>query len=397
MLSLVVLVKELRWPLREVNHELDDNRSIPKAVVLGVAVLCGALIAIFGRLIVLSHDRYLNNVGYFIEQISSHTDYGRVLYDQIEFPYGPLLFYVPVFLRSLFSPFHVSLTGAYFTTLVLEQVVGLLIVGCIINSLPMRRAWKIVALVLCVPLALEPSFGLNYTFFRFAVAPGFLVLTAKRKRVWTTALCLFLGQVISFSVSPEIGFAFAVAGTAYAAMRLVTEGKVWVFAVATPAVATLLFLIAVGGAYLRMLKLFAHGLYNLIVEPLPNVLIFLFALVWLVPQLLASSFRGRRPEAPMLTSLYIFTLVLLPVSFGRADPGHVLFNGFVVFILSMVAISAWKPHLQVFWITGIAFVFLWTAYLDTRAFEGEFREVIHYDVIHYAPHEVRERYVNHRY
>lgn len=319
ILSLIVFFKELRWPSRKVNEERNDDGPLQLSVVLAVAIVCGGFIAVLGWLIVLSHLRYIGDAGYFIEQISSHTDYGRKLYDQIEFPYGPLLFYIPIFLRKVFSPFHVSLAGAYFTTLVLEQVVGLLMVGYIVKSLPMRRSWRILALILCALVAIELSFGLNHTFFRFAAAPAFLVLTARCCRPWAAWLCLFVGQVFTLSISPEMGFAFAVAGTAYAVIRL-TEGSTWLVCAVTPLVATLLFLMAAGGGYLRMLKLFSHGLYNLIVEPLPYIFIFLFALVWLVPVMLASFFRDRRPEALMLSVLYIFALVLLPVAFGRADP-----------------------------------------------------------------------------
>ena len=72
-----------------------------------------------------------------------------------------------------------------------------------------------------------------------------------------------------------------------------------------------------------MLKLFARGIANFIVEPIPYILVFLFALVWLVPVTLARFFREGRQEAPLLAALYVFSVALLPVAFGRAEPGHV--------------------------------------------------------------------------
>lgn len=142
-------------------------------------------------------------------------------------------------------------------------------VGYIIESLPMRRIWKVLALVLCASVAIELSFGLNHTFFRISVAPAFLVLTARCSKPWAAWLCLFVGQTITLSVSPEMGFAFAVAGTAYAVIRLLREGNAWLLPVATPLVATLLFLMAAGGGYLRMLKLFSRGLFNLTLNRFP--------------------------------------------------------------------------------------------------------------------------------
>jgi hypothetical protein len=52
-----------------------------------------------------------------------------------------------------------------------------------------------------------------------------------------------------------------------------------------------------------MLALFSRGIGNFIVEPLPHILIFLCALVWLVPIMLAEFVRERRPEAARAGSL----------------------------------------------------------------------------------------------
>ena len=95
-----------------------------------------------------------------------------------------------------------------------------------------------------------------------------------------------------------------------------------------------------------MLKLFARGIANFIVEPNPYVLAFLFALVWLVPLMLARFVREARPEAPLLAALYVFSVAMLPVAFGRADPGHVFFTGIGIYLLSLVAISDLHPYQQ---------------------------------------------------
>ena len=57
------------------------------------------------------------------------------------------------------------------------------------------------------------------------------------------------------------------------------------------------FFLLAGDGYLRMLKLFARGIANFVVEPNPYILVFLFALVWLVPLTLARFFRGHARSA----------------------------------------------------------------------------------------------------
>ena len=49
------------------------------------------MVALLSYLIAISHQDY-GDGRYFMRQISMHVDYGRKLYDQIELPYGPLLF-----------------------------------------------------------------------------------------------------------------------------------------------------------------------------------------------------------------------------------------------------------------------------------------------------------------
>ena len=62
---------------------------------------CGCMVALLSYLIAISGQHY-GDGRYFIRQITMHVEYGRRLYDQIELPYGPLLFYGPVIVHVLF-------------------------------------------------------------------------------------------------------------------------------------------------------------------------------------------------------------------------------------------------------------------------------------------------------
>jgi hypothetical protein len=132
-----------------------------------------------------------------------------------------------------------------------------------------------------------------------------------------------------------------------------------------------------------MLKLFARGIANFVIEPLPYVLVFLFALVWLVPLMLARFFREERSEAPMLGAVFVFSVALLPVAFGRDDPGHVLVNGFGIYLLSLVAVSDVRPRQQVLWMTCVVLVLTWTAWVEDRGYLPVLRARIHYDTTHW--------------
>jgi hypothetical protein len=381
-LGTFVFFAALGWPRSKQERSNSDFGKLPRLLVLTTVVLCGCMVALLSYLLAISRLPY-GDGGYFMRQISMHFDYGRKLYDQIEFTYGPLLFYAPGIVHALLSPLHVSTAAAYYTTLVLEHVIGLLLVVYVLDRLPILRKWKIVFLLLCLLQTYPFGFGLNYTFLRFALPIAFLVLAAGQTRPWRLAACLFAGQAASLSLSPELGFAFCASSIAYAAYKFFYLGRAWLVAVVAPVVATAVFLLLAGAGYLRMLRLFARGIANFIVEPLPYILVFLFALIWLVPLMLARFFREARPEAPALASLYVFSVALLPVAFGRADPGHVFFSGFGIYLLSLVAISDMQSRPQLALMTCVVLVLTWTAFVDGRSNWPMLEGRIRYDTSHW--------------
>jgi len=386
-LGTFVCFAAIRWPRPAQQRRDGDFGRVPASIVMIALVFCACMIAILSYLVAISHQHY-GDGRYFIRQITMHIDYGRKLYDQIELPYGPGLFYGPVIVHTLLSPFHASTAAAYYTTLVFEHVIGLLLVVYVLDRLPILRKWKIAFLLLCLLHTYPFGFGLNYTFFRFVLPIAFLVLAAKQTTPWPLAACLFAGQAASLSLSPEMGFAFAASSIAYATYYVFTAGRAWLVSAIAPLAATAAFLLLAGAGYLRMLKLFARGIANFVVEPIPYVLVFLFALVWLVPLMLARYFREARPETPLLAALYVFSLALLPVAFGRADPGHVFFNGIGIYLLSLVAISDAQPRQQVAWVTCVVLVLTWTAFVDDHFYWRFLRARSHYDASQWQDHKL---------
>jgi hypothetical protein len=356
-----------------------DFGKIPFPITVVAAVLCGCMISMLSYVIAISNQPYGDD-RYFIHQISMYVDYGRKLYYQIEFTYGPLLFYGTAILYKLLSPLHVTLNAAYYITLVIEQVTGLMLVAYVLNALPILRRWKIVFLLLCLLHTYPFGFGLNYTFFRFGLPIAILILAARQSLPHAAAACFFAGQMVCLAISPELGFAFAASSFGYCVYQLCTSQRAWILAAVAPFAATALFFLIAGNGYLSMLKLFARGIGNFVVEPLPYVLVYLFALVCLVPPMLARFFLNSRPEAPLLAALYVFAVALVPAAFGRSDPGHVFFNGLGIYFLSLVAISEAKPRCQQIWMTCVVLVVVWSAYIDGRVYAAQLRKTIREDI-----------------
>jgi hypothetical protein len=382
----LVLLLGLRWPrsigLRDVSRAQGEGLHgneygrISRGVVSAVVLLWGSAIFLFGLQIIRLGMRYLNDWGYFIHQASMYEDFGRRLYTQIEFSYGPLLFYGPVLMRAALRPFHVSEAGSYLATLVVVSIVGLLLMAYVIEHLPMSRRWKTVIFVLFAVGMFVGNMGLNYTPVRFVTPLALLVMVSERERALAAALWIFAGQAVCLGLSPEIGFAFLVSSSAYALYLCFTRRGAWGLAVPASLLSTLVFFLIAGAPYFRMVRMISRGVYGFPVEPLPYIFLFLFAIVWLVPVSLASSFRQRRPEAPMLAALYLVSLALLPAAFGRADPGHVLWDGLAVFLLSVVAISSEREWEQIVWGGCLTITILWGCNINRRVNWFEIKPVL---------------------
>ncbi len=222
----------------------------------------------------------------------------------------------PVVVHRLLSPWDASLETAYWVTLVGEHMIGLLLVAYVLNRLPILRRWKIVFFLVCALNTIPFTYGLNYTFFRALGAVALLVAASRMRAPGWAFGWLFAGQVISLGISPEMGFRFAAAGIASAVYMVFIAGRAWLACVVSPLVAAVVFFMMAGPGYLRMLKMFAHGIYNFVVEPLPHVLLFLLAFVWLVPLALARSMLDADTNTPLLMALYVFPLRSYPSPSG---------------------------------------------------------------------------------
>ncbi|WP_263384684.1 hypothetical protein [Granulicella arctica] len=357
-----------------------DIRPLRRSAWMGAALFAGLYTACFGWLISNSDRRYPVDVDYFIHQMSSSTFFHRQLYTSIEFPYGPLLFYPPILLHTLFRG-HLSLQCCYFIVLVLHQVLGVSLLAYLVNYFPMSRSWKIFAMSCFVPFTLQPIFGVNYTLLRFTLPLAVLVFSARQGKVWMTCLLFGLGQMLTLALSPEMGFAFGAGAFCYAALQCWRKGKTWLSAIVVLPIGAGLFLLIVGAPYLRMLSLFAGGVFNFIVEPLPYIVVFLFAAIWFVPRMLAARWTSDQPETVLLGSCFVVSMALVPVALGRADPEHVFFNGVGIFLLAMVALSTAPRWQQTVWGIGTAGTMALGLALVYHLFLPELRSTLYRDIV----------------
>ena len=361
------------------------NERLRGGFIAAVVLASAAVLAVCAWLVTASHLRYLADAGYFIEQATVRRDTGRALYTQLEFAYGPLLLLPEIWLSQLL---HCSMTAAYYVTLVLESSLGLLMLAFVLNEVPMRASLRKPAFVLLAIGAITPHLGLNYTFFRF-VSPFAVLLFATRSRsVWRCALLLSVGEVFVVLISPELGLAMAVGVMTFGLLRAWGEGWRWLLTAILPIAVLGTLLLTLGVPFLHMAATFSRGALSLPVGPYPHILVFLFALVWLVPFGMARYAPLREPLGSRLLALYAISLAFLPAALGRCDPLHILFDGVGVLVLSLMGLSGSSKRSRLAWLAAIAVLVAWNHFVNERLFVSRSAEVMRQTFVPHLPKPV---------
>jgi hypothetical protein len=299
------------------------------------------------------------DVRFFLEPMDEVIRYSRHIYTDFTFPYGPLLLYYPVWIHRLLQPLHISLEGSYFVALAIAEALGQVLLYFTLESLPISKDVKLVTFLAFTVIAMCPVLGLNYTFLRFLVPFSTLLFVTRARKPLNLAFFFFLGELLQLAISPEMGMAFGAGACFYGVSQWRRRGAPWILAVAAPPIAGGIFLTITGRSYLDSIAKFSNGSWNLVVEPLGYILLFLVAVVWLVPQMLAAKFKRDQGDATLMASLFVLSLVLLPPALGRCDLLHVFFNGAGMYLLASVAICSYPRTIRELWFLFLISAVTW--------------------------------------
>lgn len=364
----------------------EEGLVLDRRFLAGVILANAAVLAFSGSLVMASGTRYLGDAGYIIEQASVLRDTGRSLYSQIEFAYGPLLIWPEVWVSRIL---HCGMSLAYFVTLVIESSLGILLLAYVLNQIPTRGSLRKWALGLFVLAALTPHLGLNYTFLRFASPLAILLFGTRSDSLPRCALLLTAGEAIELLISPELALVLLVGAITFAILRAVQDGWVWLLTGVLPLAALAVLLQTAGRAYLQMASSFTRGALNLPIGPYPHILIFLTALVWVVPFSLGTWLSWRDANDARLLALFASSVAFVQAALGRCDPVHIVFNGIGIFALSLFAFSRGNRRLSYAWVATLAGLVLWSQFVNQRFFQMRTADVLAHTVIPHLPSPLR--------
>jgi hypothetical protein len=270
--------------------------------------------------------------------------------------------------------------AAYMVALAALQLVGFSLLFYVLQALPMHRSLKLAALLLITVGSLVPLLGINYAVLRFMLPFAVLVWLAPQKRLVRALAIAGLGELVQCITSPEMALAFAAGVVAYSVYRAMTEGCRWLWLPVACVAGAEVFARLVGRDYFLTFGRFAHGEYNLIVEPLPHLLLLTLAAVVLAPLAVAGAVRARSPRAGMLLGVFAAALTLLAPALGRCDPIHAFFNGLGLYLLAFVAVDTAAPAWRRAWVIAFTLIVVLTQMVNFKVYKDELRTALHRSV-----------------
>jgi hypothetical protein len=359
-------------PLWSVKVPGDKRRLRLVAIVLTVAAL--GIAAVLAR---ITAGVAYGETAFFLDRMAQLAAGYRPLSD---FSYGYALggLYGPLWLWRLFRSHGLSPLEAYYVVYGLFDLCSWAMLYALVSRLALsdrRRALLFVCLgAVCV---VNVTAGIQYTLVRYLTPPVALLAlhlattrAGRRVRPYAAGLTALGGllAVLVFS-TPEMELATLVALLVYFVALARTERQVAALAVLTLGVA-LVPLAMLSRGYFGLLFSFAGGAYNLPVLPGPPALVYVLAAL-IVAMFLPATLRGSpAAERPLTLSLVVLAALLAPAAFGRADSGHVLFNGLLMFLLAAAFLGRHRQRLFAPFVVVVLVVFATAAFVGITQLEG---------------------------
>jgi hypothetical protein len=331
------------------------------------AILMGLTAAIFLGLAQL-YGRYpTGDSAYFVDRLFQLINGGR-FYQDFEFAYGPLLLFPTYWAWLAVRSMGVEIFSVYYAFAVATHVLGIAMAVYLANRLRIPRGWKhaLVLMVFAFDVFMA-NLGMNYSPVRYLTPFVLLVwaLQSSRKGVLRASICTVIAIAVTFAVSPEMGVAAALGlFVAFVMWALRRERLMFVPAAISVAVGLagwMLYSSWAGSTFVA----FGQGVFYMPVLPGQPALVFaatMLALAWAVG--VTSDFSGNE-EMFVQAGWFVASYVLIPAALGRADFGHLFWNGLGAIMLTVAVLYQVSPRLTAAFFSAAFVVYVFCAFAVT--------------------------------
>jgi hypothetical protein len=352
-----------------------SDARMPRRWLIWACVAAILFVAILGGAMVRANVSY-SDASYVLTQLGRVLHDHSTLYRDVEYPYGPILFYWPAAIQKALALAGVGPSAAYMVTLALMQCIGICMLFYILEWLPLSRYLRGLTLGLFTFATLTPLLGINYTLLRFLLPHTVFLAIVRRSSLATQAVLFVGGELLALGFSPEIGVAFFGAVVWYALYRCFTHKWTWIIVAASPFVASVLFGAFMSRSYFKVMGNFAIGSFNIIVAPDFHILVLLVAAIALSPIVVAGYLQSRDPRAAAMLGFYIISLAMMVPALGRCDSLHTFFGGLGVYLLSLVAVTRLASKWATSWVLALMLAVVFSQVEDFVIYQPLIAQVV---------------------
>jgi hypothetical protein len=350
---------------------LTESRPPRRRAVITTAVLAAVALSTTAVLAWATRGVPYGEASYFLDRAAQVAAGQRPLLD-FGYSYSLAALYLPVWLSTLFRGWGLDPLSAYLIVYVCLIGLSYWMLYLIVSRLALsdsRRAWLLAGIG--IPTVLNIMLGVQYLPVRY-LAPAVALLAVhawflRRDRSVATgalgALIAICGLALTVILgSSEMGIAVAFGTLAYF-LALGRRDRLTAVAAAAVYLGCLAPIAVLGRGAFFLVGSFGTGAANVPVLPGPPALLYLLS-VFIVAILLPRVLRGSSAaESPFTLSLVVLALVLVPAAFGRADAGHLYYNGLVLMILAAAFLARLVPRAFIPYLVAIVLVFFVSAYV----------------------------------
>jgi hypothetical protein len=280
-------------------------------------------------------------------------------YSGMSWPYGPALFYFPVWVIAMTTMCGGSIDLGYLITYLILSCLGLWGIFYFIDHIRVKVVYRVVAFTLVAIGSYQFGLGIATGLALRYIAPFVLLMllhgmtmpsssteeqggpsgaSGRRALIRLIVLPLVLAWV-ALSISIDVGLAYIVSQGAYSVHRAIFRRRAWWWAVLVTGAAFPAWLLVFPN-YTMFFRDFTAGAADLPILPGAHILIYLTGISWLVP-FLACGCLARRPSenVPLVLGVSLLCMATIPPALGRCEYAHVALNGVGPFALTLALLA----------------------------------------------------------
>ena len=249
---------------------------------------------------------YLNEYGepeYMLPRIEQAMQCHLHLYSEMDWPFGPGLFYFPVACITVAGWFGIGPHFAYMLSYSCISIAAIVVLYYVVNSLRLKVADRIVLFSIFALCFCNISLGIQYTALRYAPPYAAILLLHQvstrmppekdRRSLFKLCGLCFLCASFVLSISIEQGIACIIGLCVYCMHRAIFSSRLWL-CLALAAVVALPLLLVCFPDCIHELEGYAKGGANFPVIPSAYIVFYVLTLFWLLPILLRPGLLLRR-------------------------------------------------------------------------------------------------------